>query len=176
MATNDFSTIAAIANERDDIGITASSTPTGRRDTFYQMCTNQAWKYTHWHIPSQRSPLWTKEMEDQAKAEHSQQQYEHEILAEFGTEETGVFNKDCLDFARQQMFYTYSPLTDSQIRSLPEGQYPVEYIYRGGQHAPLNMFRTVGVDFDANKTLTNSTFYAFISLKGEMTYDKNISK
>ena len=89
---------------------------------------------------------------------------------------TGVFNKDCLDFARQQMFYTYSPLTDSQIRSLPEGQYPVEYIYRGGQHAPLNMFRTVGVDFDANKTLTNSTFYAFISLKGEMTYDKNISK
>lgn len=148
MAENDYSTVAAIANERSDIGITASSTPTGRRGTFYSMCCDPNFHYTHWHFPSQRSPLWDDEMEQRARAEYSQQQYEHEVLAEFGTEEAGVFNKDALDRARQQMFYTYDRLTDLQIKRLGNGPKPLEYIYNEGDRAPFNLYRTVGIDWD----------------------------
>ena len=42
MASGDYDTIAMIAAEREDIGITASSTPTGKRSTFYDMCTNRS--------------------------------------------------------------------------------------------------------------------------------------
>lgn len=40
MADGDYAVVSMIANERDDIGITASSTPTGKRATFYRMCTS----------------------------------------------------------------------------------------------------------------------------------------
>lgn len=148
MAENDYSTVSAIANERSDIGITASSTPTGRRDTFYKMCCDPDFGYTHWHFPSQRSPLWNQEMEDRARAEYNQQQYEHEVLAEFGTEEMGVFDKNALDEAREQLFYTYEPLTNLQIRRLEDGRKPLQFIFNDGDRAPQNMYRTAGVDFD----------------------------
>jgi len=149
MAENDYPTVAAIANERSDIGITASSTPTGHRGTFWKMCTDKAMGYTHWHFPSQRSPLWNQDMEDRARQEYNQIQYEHEVLAEFGTEEAGVFNKDALDAARNKMYYTYDPLTNLQIKKCEElGKRPLEFIYRAGDRAPQNLYRTVGVDFD----------------------------
>ena len=87
MAENDFSTVAMIAGERPDIGIVASSTPTGKRGTFYQMCKNPSWGYAEFWHPSMDNPNWNKQMEDQFRAELTQSQYEHEILAEFGTEE-----------------------------------------------------------------------------------------
>ena len=104
MAENDFSTVAMIAGERPDIGIVASSTPTGKRGTFYQMCKNPSWGYAEFWHPSMDNPNWNKQMEDQFRAELTQSQYEHEILAEFGTEEAGVFSKDKVDKA---MTYQY---------------------------------------------------------------------
>ena len=41
MGDNDYSTVAMIAGERADISICASSTPTGKRGTFYRMCTDK---------------------------------------------------------------------------------------------------------------------------------------
>ena len=148
MGANDYTTVAAIANERADIGITASSTPTGRRGTFWKMCTDPKFGFTHWHIPSQRSPLWNEDMEDRARAEYNQQQYEHEILAEFGTEEAGVFDKNALDAARQELWYTYAALTPTQQRMIPQGVRPLQFIFSKGDRAPQNMWRTVGCDFD----------------------------
>lgn len=40
LGPNDFDTIMTIAAERDDIGVFCSSTPTGRRAKFYEICTN----------------------------------------------------------------------------------------------------------------------------------------
>ena len=100
MAENDFSTVAMIAGERADIGIVASSTPTGKRGTFYQMCKNPSWGYAEHYHPSMDNPNWSKQMEAQFRAELTQSQYEHEILAEFGTEAAGVLSKDKVDKAR----------------------------------------------------------------------------
>lgn len=82
------------------------------------------------------------------RAELTASGYEHEILAEFGTEEAGVFPKDKLDAAMRQMFYTYDPLTTNQIRGLPKGSVPLEFIYGDHDRAPANIFRCAGVDFD----------------------------
>ena len=45
------------------------------------------------------NPEWSTRMESQAKKQYSQVAYEHEFLAEFGTETVGVFNKEYLDEA-----------------------------------------------------------------------------
>ena len=42
MSDADFDSVTAIAAERSDIGITMSSTPTGRRSQFYKACTDKA--------------------------------------------------------------------------------------------------------------------------------------
>lgn len=38
LGEGDFDTIYALCMERDTIGMTCSSTPTGRRSKFYQIC------------------------------------------------------------------------------------------------------------------------------------------
>lgn len=146
MNSGDYGTVSAIANERADIGITLSSTPTGRRDIFWKACTQPDFGYTEFHIASQRSPLWTEDMEVRARAEFTQQEYEHEVLAEFGTEELGVFNKDALDIARRQMFYAYEPLNRLQERALEGKAQPLMMVYDIKHKAPQSLLRTVGVD------------------------------
>lgn len=41
LGEGDFDTIYALCMERDTIGMTCSSTPTGRRSKFYQICTQK---------------------------------------------------------------------------------------------------------------------------------------
>lgn len=96
------------------------------------------------------NPNWCKQMEDQFHAELNDAQYEHEVLAEFGTEEMGVFNKEKLDAATQIDYYAYNPLTDAQKRNCKEeGAWPTEYTYGVDRIAPYNPFRCVGIDWDA---------------------------
>lgn len=148
MGENDYSTVAAIAGERAEIGITASSTPTGKRGTFYRMCRDESFGYVEHFHPSMHNPNWCKEMEDRFHSEFSDIQYEHEILAEFGTEEAGVFNKDRVDAAMHQEFYAYTPLNSIQERNLEGDRLPAMYLYDEENRAPGNPFRCVGVDFD----------------------------
>lgn len=148
MGEGDYGTVSAIANERPDIGVTVSSTPTGRRSTFYELCCFPERGYTSWHIPSQRSPLWTEDMEARARAELTQQEYEHEVLAEFGTEELGVFNKEDIDKAARQLWYTYELLNKMQERSIEGQQPPLSFVFSRENPAPQSLLRTVGVDFD----------------------------
>lgn len=148
MGDLDYSTVAMIAGERPDIGMTCSSTPTGARKIFYKMCIDPAMNYSQHYHPSMHNPGWSKEMEEQYRAELTPAQYEHEILAEFGTEEAGVFPKDKVDAARNFEYYTYDELTDIQKKNLEGQPLPTRYCYDDTNHAPANPFRCVGVDFD----------------------------
>lgn len=150
MGELDYSTVAAIAGERVEIGITASSTPTGKRGTFYRMCMDESFGYHEHYHPSMHNPNWCQEMEDQFRAELTEIQYEHEILAEFGTEEAGVFNKDRLDEARNKQYYLYNELSPTEERELQEsGRRPIRLMYDELNPAPYNPFRCMGVDWDA---------------------------
>lgn len=149
MGENDYSTVSMIANERADIGITASSTPTGKRGTFYKMCTDPSMGYSHHFHPSFDNPNYTKEMDDAAKTQFTQVQYEHEILAEFGTEEAGVFDKEKVDAAMKREWYAYDELTDIQLRNIEGNVMPTMYLYDEYNPAPPNVFRCIGIDWDA---------------------------
>jgi len=153
MGADDYSTISAIAGERADIGMTASSTPTGKRGTFYEMCTNPKYGYTEHYHPSTDNPGWCQEMEDKFRAEMTPSQYDHEILAIFGTEEAGVFPKDKVDMAWRREWYAYNPLTDTQLRSVAKGDLkePLMMDWDEYNPAPPNKLRCVGVDWDAHQ-------------------------
>ena len=148
MGETDYYTVAAIAGERAAIGITASSTPTGKRSIFYRMCKDPEFGYKEHFHPSMHNPNWGPEMEARFRREFTDIQYEHEVLAEFGTEEAGVFNKDKVDAAMHRDYYAYNPLTILQERALEGNKLPKLFLYDEQHRAPSNVFRCVGVDFD----------------------------
>nr|DAR47982.1 MAG TPA: Terminase [Caudoviricetes sp.] len=146
MGENDYSTVAMIAGERPDIAMICSSTPTGKRGTFYRMCKDPTFGFKEHFHPSMDNPNWNKQMEDEFRSQLTASQYEHEVLAEFGTEEAGVFDKTLIDAAMKKEFYIYNPLTEMQKRNLEDGYQPTEYIYDENNLAPYNPFRCVGVN------------------------------
>lgn len=129
MTDQDFQSIYAITLEAPKrIGVMMASTPTGRRGMFYKACVDmvfnqedkikpvntkqlgyvydtkvysreeaEGWK--EFHIPSMANPEWSKSMEKELRNQFDEVAYEHEVLAEFGTETEGVFNKDYVDEA-----------------------------------------------------------------------------
>lgn len=144
-----FDVVAAIAIERPEIGITTSSTPTGRRSKFYQMCTDKSMGYSQHYHPSTHNPNWNAEMEAQLKAQLTAENYVHEVLAEFGTQDTGVFNKYKLDEATKVLDYAYNPLDYFQLEKIKEkGNQPLMELYDKQHKPPRNIFRTMGVDWD----------------------------
>ncbi|EAO57425.1 Hypothetical protein RBTH_06375 [Bacillus thuringiensis serovar israelensis ATCC 35646] len=140
MGDKDFESIFAIVNEAPDrIGCMIASTPTGRRGMFYKTCTqmklNQDVKmnknnvydmrsynrtlsegWAEFYFPTMVNPEWGPKMERELRKLFSEAAYEHEVLAEFGTEMVGVFNKDYVDEASSIGYnYTTSPTHDGPI-------------------------------------------------------------
>lgn len=145
MTEADFDTVTTIAAERNDIGIFLSSTPTGRRSKFYQACTVPKMGYTEHFHPSTHNPNWDERMEAEFRAQLTPSGYVHEILAEFGAQDTGVFNKAKVDLALTHINYAYSELSYLQKEKAERlGIMPTMINYTG--RAPINPFRTMGVD------------------------------
>lgn len=146
MSEADFDTVTTIAAERDDIGVFMSSTPTGKRSKFYEACTNKAMGYTEHYHPSSHNPNWNIKMEEEFRAQLSEQGYTHEIEAEFGTQDTGVFDKKKLDQSCEEEYYFYEKLSSIQQDKIDRlGVKPNSYVYPPDQRAPMNPFRTMGV-------------------------------
>lgn len=74
----------------------------------------------------------------------------HEVLAEFGTQEAGVFPKDKLDEAIKIQNYAYNELTYDDRIAIERGlkEVPVMYNYSLTNKAPYNPFRCMGVKID----------------------------
>ena len=109
-----YDAVTTIAAERADIGITMSSTPTGKRSHFYAACTNKKMGFIEHYHPSMDNPNWCDRMEAEFRAQLTAQAYVHEIEAEFGTQDAGVFPKDKLDASRQFEYYAYNELSYEQ--------------------------------------------------------------
>lgn len=149
MSDKDFEAISAIALEAPKrIGIMVASTPTGKRAMFYKLCnelkfnqedtvhpgpdntyadsqydreTAEGW--AEFYYPTMVNPEWSSSMERELKGMYSQLAYEHEVLAEFGTETVGVFNKDYIDEAASD---------------------PYELLHKPKHDGPI----TIGIDWD----------------------------
>lgn len=141
----DMETILALRIEHPDITFWASSTPTGKRGFFYQWCTDKSrgWREFHYTAP-QANPNWNAEIEEFTKREYPGEAYKREILAEFGTEDAGVFNKELIDYAcsRGDGFYCYQPFHNPF------------YGYAQGPNWHVGP-RAIGVDWDKYGAPTN---------------------
>jgi hypothetical protein len=69
-----------------------SSTPVGWKKHFYLAATSPEWGYKEYHFPSHVNPRFTKEIDDEHKQQLPESQYIHEILADWGETEGGVFS------------------------------------------------------------------------------------
>lgn len=103
--------INALFLTSSDTSLCASSTPTGRRETFWTWCSkSKELGFSHFHYPSSVSPVWVS-IEDAKKRNiplsesteylyrniYSEAKYLHEFEAEFGNEEQGVFKSIYID-------------------------------------------------------------------------------
>lgn len=68
-----------------------SSTPTGRKGYFYKVFNDPSYK--SYQLPSHVSPMWSDDKDKRAKLTLTEAGYSHEVLAEFGSNEEGVFRK-----------------------------------------------------------------------------------
>jgi len=84
-----------------------SSTPTGRREKFFESANNPLFK--EFHYPSMVNPNWNETFEAFFRSEYTEEQYRHEILAEFGEQEEGVYQLKYVEAA--QSGYEYSQMT-----------------------------------------------------------------
>jgi hypothetical protein len=124
LSEGDVVTITAIAAEDSSrIGIWASSTPTGRRGVFFDWCMNAQGEtrlvvppgeytgpiWTEYYFPTPVIPTWNADSEAEFRSMYSDIDYTHEILADFGEEMIGVFNKSDVDLALQDYQYNRSP-------------------------------------------------------------------
>lgn len=145
-----FDVVSSIAIERAEIGITCSSTPLGKRSHFYKMCTDKGMGYSQHYHPSTHNPSWGPQMESELRSQLTSEGYIHEVLAEFGTQEAGVFPKNKLDLAMTFENYAYDRLTYDQEIMIERGEKdsPTIYNFSKSNPAPYNPFRTMGVDWD----------------------------
>ena len=165
MADGDFEAVVAIAAERPDITIFLSSTPTGRRSFFYEACTNKELGYKEFYFPSMVNPNWGPQMESEFRNSLPELGYIHEVLAEFGPQETGVFNKQRLDEAIRMDLYAYEELNYLQKQSLTISESDIKFYIpaKGERGFYPNRFRAMGVDWD-KKIVPPSRYTRVISV------------
>jgi len=153
MSRDGIDAVTAIAMEDPKrIGIWVSSTPTGKRDFFYDICTNPDTGYKAYHFPSKVNPDFDERMEGELRATMTAQGYIHEVEAEFGEETVGVFNKDAVERAKSQFYYSYRELNLYEREQYQKQGLNLDDIVYYGPYTINNpaprALRIIGVDWD----------------------------
>ena len=194
MSEEGLDAVTAIANEDPkNIGIWVSSTPTGKRGFFYNVCTNPNTGYKAYHFPSSVNPNFDEKMEGELRSTMTAQGYIHEVLAEFGEETVGVFNKEAVDRAINTINYAYRTLNayeKEQYEAQKIDIANIDYIpeYSLSMKAPKRP-RIVGVDWDKFGASTQivvsdymEEYQKFMVLRrieiprGDFTFDNAVNK
>lgn len=194
MSRGGIDAVTAIAMENPkEIGIWCSSTPTGKRDFFYDVCTNPDTGYKSYWFPSMVNPDFDASMEGELRATMTAQGYIHEVEAEFGEETVGVFNKDAVERAKSQYLYSYRELNVWERKQYEKQGFKLEDIVYIGPYslkkpAP-KAHRIIGVDWDKFGEATQiivTEFDEFLKkfrvcerieiARGDWTYDNAVNK
>jgi len=139
--------ISGLLATSPDTELIASSTPTGRREWFYDICASPKLKslYKRFHFPSSVSPNWSEDMEYEFRTTYTIEDYTHEFDADFGSEAQGVFHPDYIDEALRLYDYKDTPLkkTPGNIRVLGvdwnESKNGVQIVMAEAMKHPTNM-------------------------------------
>lgn len=91
MTDADIDSISAILADNQDTEMWMASTPTGKKGRFYDRCHDK--KFKEFHFPSYVLPHYNDSLDDDFRSQLTDIGYVHEVLAEFGESEKGVFQK-----------------------------------------------------------------------------------
>lgn len=194
MSRDGIDAVTAIAMEDPNrIGIWVSSTPTGKRDFFYDICTNDNTGYRAYHFPSHVNPDFDEKLEGEMRATMTVQGYVHEVEAEFGEETIGVFRKESVERAKSQYLYAYRELNLWEQEQYKKQGYTLDDIiffpeYTVNNPAPP-AHRIVGTDWDKYGEATQIIVTEYDEIlkkfrvakryeipRGEFTYDNAVNK
>lgn len=144
------------ARDGNPVEFIASTTPAGLESVFFKICHNDSYK--EFHYTSMCRPDWDEEMEQEARQNSKTQQgYDHEYLAEWGTKSDGVFRRSNVLQAQEQYRYHIDPGFGA-TKAWPEMKpYPNHWKYIMGVdwNGPGNGTRITIVGFDP----TRNRFY-----------------
>ena len=134
MHTDDLDALYAMlqktAEDQPDKMMIGASTPTGRREKFWEWCRSERFK-EFWY-PSYCNPYFSKEQEDEFREQYTEMGYRHEIEADWGEDSEGVYPRKFVDKAFISPAWTY----DAQLTS-------------------ARSFHVIGVDWDKYGAGTN---------------------
>ena len=106
----DIDSALAVIINHPDATVWMSSTPTGKREKFYEACNSR--EYREFHFPSHVNPNWTDAIDKYFRSQYTQDGYVHEILAEFGSQTEGVYQIKYVEEAQEN--YSYSDMKPTQ--------------------------------------------------------------
>jgi hypothetical protein len=110
----DIDSAMSLITNHPDATIWMSSTPSGRRDQFYDNCQSPRWK--EFHFAAHKNPLWSKELEATFKEQLTDLAYIKEVEAGFGEDEQGVFQNQFVGIAMESYEYgDFSPRDPDSI-------------------------------------------------------------
>ncbi len=103
LAEEDMNSAMAIIMNAPGATVWMSSTPTGKREGFWKHC--QSRLFREFHFPSTVNPLWNEEKEQTFRESLTSIGYTHEIMADFGEQEQGVFQNAYIQAAKAPYQY-----------------------------------------------------------------------
>lgn len=101
--SSDMDAAFSIITNHPDCKIWMSSTPIGKREKFYNTCHNPRWK--EFHYPSSVNPMWGPELEATLREGLTSLGWIHEVEADFGEMEQGVFQHMYIKAAHKGYVY-----------------------------------------------------------------------
>jgi hypothetical protein len=125
-----YAMLQKTAEDQPDKVLIGASTPTGRRERFWEWCRSPRFK--EFWFPSYCNPYFSKDQEDEFREQYSEIGYRHEIEADWGEDAEGVYPRKYVDKA----FLTPSWNYIAEITS-------------------ARSFHTIGVDWDKYGAGTN---------------------
>lgn len=102
-----YAMLQKTAEDQPDKVLIGASTPTGRRERFWEWCRSERFK--EFWFPSYCNPFFAKEQEDEFREEYSESGYRHEIEADWGEDSEGVYPRKYVDRAFIDPAWQYIP-------------------------------------------------------------------
>lgn len=125
-----YAMLQKTAEDQPDKVLIGASTPTGRRERFWEWC--RSGRFQEFWFPSYCNPFFSKEQEDEFREQYSEIGYRHEIEADWGEDAEGVYPRKFVDKAFIEPGWNYIPEISS-----------------------ARSFHTIGVDWDKYGAGTN---------------------
>jgi replicative DNA helicase len=111
LSSGDLDAALSIITNYPTATVWMSSTPSGKREKFFDTCMGKEFK--EYHYPSQVNPMWNESLERLFRSQLTEIAYKHEILADFGEQEEGVFQNVYVQNAKRKYKYGDIPRYDS---------------------------------------------------------------